>query len=136
MNGDYTERATSAYIDDEESQKLLDALAQCDISEFLGETKPNKSNSVKQDIKQEIGITPQKLITQKELAAALSVSVQTVRSWKECPRVYMGKRANGKGSACRYDLAEVVSWLKGNRRAYRDAEKTWMQTTPDGKGVK
>lgn len=136
MNGDYTERATSAYIDDEESQKLLDALAQCDISEFLGETKPNKSNSVKQDIKQEISITPQKLITQKELAAALSVSVQTVRSWKECPRVYMGKRANGKGSACRYDLAEVVSWLKGNRRAYRDAEKTWMQTTPDGKGVK
>lgn len=135
MNSNNTERA-SAYIEDEETQKLLDALAQCDISEFLGETKPNKSNSVKQNIKQEISVTPQKLITQKELAAALSVSVQTVRSWKECPRVYMGKRANGKGSACRYDLAEVVSWLKGNRRAYRDAEKTWMQTTPDGKGVK
>ena len=136
MNGDYTERATSAHIDDEESQKLLEALAQCDISDFLGETKPNKSNSVKQNIKQEISVTPQKLITQKELADALSVSVQTVRSWKECPRVYMGKRANGKGSACRYDLAEVVSWLKGNRRAYQDAEKTWIQTTPDGKGVK
>lgn len=59
----------------------------------------------------------QKLLTQKELAAALSVSVQTVRRWKECPRIYVGKRTNGKGSACRYDLAEVIAWLKENRSA-------------------
>lgn len=124
-------RATSAYVDDIESQELIDALSRCDISEFLGEEQTCQSV----ESKSAQLYTPQKLITQKQLAAALSVSVQTVRSWKECPRVYMGKRANGKGSACRYDMAEVVAWLKVNRRAYHHAEKTWMQTTADGKEV-
>ena len=135
---DIIERATGAYIEDKESQELLDALSQCDISELLGESTPSRCKAVKAEcsIVPQKHISPQKLITQKELAAALSVSVQTVRSWKQCPRVYMGKRANGKGSACRYDMAEVVAWLKVNRRAYHHAEKTWMQTTPDGKGVK
>lgn len=136
MKHNNIKRATDTWNDDEESQKFIEILSQCDISEFLGETKPNKSNSVKQDIKQEISITPQKLITQKELAAALSVSVQTVRSWKECPRVYMGKRANGKGSACRYDLAEVIAWLRENRSAYRNADKTWMQAHKNRKEEK
>lgn len=135
MTHNSPERA-SAYIDIE-SQELLDALSQCDISEFLGESTPGKSEAVKLEgcIAQQKHICPQKLITQKELAAALSVSVQTVRSWKECPRVYVGKRADGKGSACRYDMAEVVAWLKDNRRAYHNAEKTWMQTSVDGKEV-
>ena len=80
------------------------------------------------------GNQPQKLITQKQLAAALSVNVQTIRTWKECPRVYIGKRASGTGSACRYDLAEVVVWLKENRRAYQQAPKTWIKSA-NGKEV-
>lgn len=127
-----TKRSLGAYVDDIESQELIDALSRCDISEFLGEEQTCQAV----ESKSAQHYTPQKLITQKQLAAALSVSVQTVRSWKDCPRVYMGKRANGKGSACRYDMAEVVAWLKNNRRAYQNADKTWMQSTPDRKEVK
>ncbi len=131
MTNNDIERATGAYVDDAETQQLLDSLSQCDISEFLGNTPACKAEPTEQASR----YTPQQLITQKELAARLCVSVQTVRSWKECPRVYMGKRANGKGSACRYDMAEVVAWLKDNRRAYQHAEKTWMQSD-NGKEVK
>ena len=127
-----TKRSLGAYVDDIESQEIIDALSRCDMREFLGE----EQTCLAVESKSAQHYTPQKFITQRQLAAALSVSVQTVRSWKECPRVYMGKRANGKGSACRYDMAEVVAWLKNNRRAYQNADKTWMQSTPDRKEVK
>ena len=46
-----------------------------------------------------------KLITQKELAAALGVCVSTIYRWKQCPKVAI---SNGR---YRYDLAAVRAWL-------------------------
>lgn len=160
MDTTCVQRATKAQDNDKQTQELLDSFANCDISEFLESSKKPQDSildsladldvsallesgeTMREVIAHHAGhaereyfCTPSRLITQKQLAAALSVNVQTVRTWKECPRVYVGKRANGKGSAPRYDLAEVVAWLKDNRRAYQQAEKTWMHTGTNGKGV-
>ena len=56
-----------------------------------------------------------KLLKQAELARELGVAENTVRHWKDCPRVYIGKSANGKARRVRYDLDEVKAWLKQAR---------------------
>ena len=59
--------------------------------------------------------------TQREIASAIGVSVQTIRRWQKegCPRFYVGKAKTGEGSRPRYNLAEVLVWLNaraaGNR---------------------
>ena len=59
--------------------------------------------------------TPARLLKQAEAAQALCISEGTLRSWKDCPRVYIGKSANGKARRVRYDLDEVKAWLKQTR---------------------
>ena len=54
------------------------------------------------------------LCTQKDIAAMLSVSVRTVRSWHKlgCPRVCIGSAQIGRGVRVRYDMEEVKAWLR------------------------
>lgn len=47
-----------------------------------------------------------KLLTQKEAAAALGVCTNTLRRWKDCPRVYISP------GRFRYSLADVEAWIK------------------------
>ena len=54
------------------------------------------------------------LLTQKELAKRLGVSTTTVRKWKDCPYVTVGK---GK----RYILDRVVLWLVARTETKQEA---------------
>ena len=56
-----------------------------------------------------------KLLKQAELARELGVAENTVRSWKDCPRLYIGKSSSGIARRVRYDLDEVKAWLKQAR---------------------
>lgn len=56
-----------------------------------------------------------KLLKQAELARELGVAENTVRSWKDCPRMYIGKSSSGIARRVRYDLDEVKAWLKKAR---------------------
>ena len=58
---------------------------------------------------------PAKLLKQCELARELGVAENTVRSWKGCPRIFIGKKPNGKARRVRYDLEDVKAWLKQAR---------------------
>lgn len=54
-----------------------------------------------------------KLLTQKELCAALGCGLYTVRELqkKGLPRVYLGNKTKGAGSRPRYSLRAVQDWL-------------------------
>lgn len=56
-----------------------------------------------------------KLLKQCELARELGVAENTVRSWKGCPRIFIGKKPDGKARRVRYDLEDVKAWLKQAR---------------------
>ncbi len=58
-----------------------------------------------------------KLLKQAELARELGVAENTVRSWKDCPRIFIGKSSSGIARRVRYDLDEVKAWLKRTRSA-------------------
>lgn len=49
------------------------------------------------------------LLTLKETAGKIGVSINTMRKWKNCPRVYISP------SRCRYSLDAVLAWLKENQ---------------------
>lgn len=51
-----------------------------------------------------------KLLTQKEAAAALGVCTNTLRRWKDCPRVYISP------GRFRYSLEDVLAWLNTHSR--------------------
>lgn len=56
-----------------------------------------------------------KLLKQAELARELGIAENTVRYWKDCPRIFIGKSSTGKARRVRYDLEEVRAWLKKER---------------------
>lgn len=56
-----------------------------------------------------------RLLKQAELARALGIAENTLRGWKDCPRLYIGKSSSGKARRVRYDLDEVRAWLKEAR---------------------
>lgn len=51
-----------------------------------------------------------KLMTTKELSEELKVHRNTIYRWKD-----KGLPSYGKGAACRYNLEEVLMWLKNKR---------------------
>ena len=53
-----------------------------------------------------------RLLKQFEAARELGVAENTLRGWKDCPRVLIGRTTKGKGRRVRYDLDEVCAWLK------------------------
>ena len=56
-----------------------------------------------------------KLLKQAELARELGIAENTVRHWKDCLRIFIGKSSSGKARRVRYDLEEVRAWLRQAR---------------------
>ena len=57
------------------------------------------------------------LLTLRELTRELGVCEATIRSWKGCPKVAIGKRSDGRGKSVRYHLETVINWLNSKRSA-------------------
>lgn len=74
----------------------------------------NTLKTIKGDRAREIAQSA-RLLKQAEAARELGIAENTLRGWKDCPRVYIGKSANGKARRVRYDLDEVRAWLKQAR---------------------
>ncbi len=77
-----------------------------------------------------------KLLKQSKAALALGISEGTLRSWRDCPRLYIGSTGQrGHGRRVRYDLDEVLSWLKATRRIQPAQQAEAATATATGKEV-
>jgi len=57
------------------------------------------------------GARPDDLLTPKELASKLKISIRTVRRWE-----YQGMPAHRRKRLARYPLTQVREWMKANGR--------------------
>ncbi len=63
-------------------------------------------------------------VTQAEAAKALGVSENTLKSWHDCPKVFIGSnRSRSSGRRVRYNLPEVITWLRDTRSAAQATRK-------------
>lgn len=57
-----------------------------------------------------------KLVEASVVAEYLSVSPKTILSWAETGKLPHYKLGNGQKSPVRFDLSEVLNWLKGCKK--------------------
>ena len=75
-----------------------------------------KTNTIN-PINQRVKTAPKALLTLGQLSIALGVCEATIRNWKGCPRVVIGKRKDGRGKGIRFHLDTVLAWLNEKRNA-------------------